>query len=487
MDVRRPILQAMDFIIQFHFYNSNLRSIKQLYSLLLALALFSGCKKTSSTGTTTGGSGDGPPDVTAVGTPAGNPVSKTIGAAGGTITSTDGRVDLIIPAGALSGDVAISIQPITNECPGGIGLAYDLLPNGTKFLTPATLTLHYTDDDVNGTDPLLVNLAFQDSLDQWEVNVAKDVDTVAKTISFDLNHFTPHAFTGAIKIESVDNKYDFKDMESTQLHVVQYATNRQLGGDDELPPLPVPKTLSDNQVSNWRLSGGSSNGNIVGKGHLVTYTAPSNITYNRTIIVTATIGAANTLSKTRIGGYIDVGKDKSVRLRLHPSKVSFMVTLGVNFFNTSKVYFDHYQDGASFEVDIDGDGLASIPTSSIVNQAPTVYPTKGWNSAGDTATWTPDGTGVTDIVSGYVAAADTTEGRKFVGLFLINSPLTIMPSWLLTDIYGHSTPQKGLTAAFPDAFFFFYDAATATMTQFIDPYIGSDQQGLETGTITKLP
>ncbi len=154
--------------------------MKQLYSLLVVLTLFSGCKKTSSTGTNTGGNDDGPPDVTAVGAPAGNLVSKTIGAAGGIITSTDGRVDLIIPAGALSGDVAISIQPITNECPGGIGLAYDLQPNGTKFLTPATLILHYTDDDVNGTDPLLVNLAFQDSLDQWEVNVVKDVISKSK-------------------------------------------------------------------------------------------------------------------------------------------------------------------------------------------------------------------------------------------------------------------------------------------------------------------
>jgi hypothetical protein len=463
--------------------------MKQLYSLLVVLTLFSGCKKTSSTGTNTGSNDDGPPDVTAVGAPAGNLVSKTIGAAGGIITSTDGRVDLIIPAGALSGDVAISIQPITNECPGGIGLAYDLQPNGTKFLTPATLILHYTDDDVNGTDPLLVNLAFQDSLDQWEVNVVKDVDTVAKTISFDLNHFTGDAFTGSIKIESIGAKYDFKAKQSTQLHIVQYATNRQLGGDDEIPPLRVPKTFSDNQVSNWTVIGGSTNGDIAANGNLATYTAPSKITSDRTVFVKVTLGASIS-SKNRKGKIINLGKDYYVRLKLHPSQISFMVTFKVNLYNTSVVYNDHYQDGASFEVDVDEDyGLASIPTSSIVNQAPTVNPPSGTSPDGNTtATWTPDKIGVTDIISGYGLAADTTLDRKIVSLLLTNSSLAVEPTWVTTDKNtGNSSIAQGLQAAFPDALLFFYDDATGTVTQFIDPFVGTIKEGVLTGTIKKLP
>ena len=52
--------------------------------------------------------------VTPVGIPAGNAGSKIIGSGGGSITSADGRFTITIPAGALSGDKTISVQPISN-------------------------------------------------------------------------------------------------------------------------------------------------------------------------------------------------------------------------------------------------------------------------------------------------------------------------------------------------------------------------------------
>src|SRR5579864_3487419 len=164
----------------------------RLYSILLILAFACACKKSISPGsgsTGTGSTTDTSVAITAVGTPVGTPVTKTIGAAGGTISSADGRIDLIIPPGALSSDLAITIQPITNQCPGGLGAGYDFLPNGTKFSTPATLIFHYADSDVNGTDPDLIYYATQDSSRAWDVDIEKDVDTVAKTISFDVHHF----------------------------------------------------------------------------------------------------------------------------------------------------------------------------------------------------------------------------------------------------------------------------------------------------------
>src|SRR5882724_2188023 len=124
--------------------------MQRLYTFILIAAFACSCVKTSLTGNnstgnnTIGNDGDTSAAITAVGTPIGSPVTKTIGTAGGTIISADGRAELNIPAGALSSDLAISIQPITNECPNGIGIAYDFLPNGTKFLIPATFTFHYT-------------------------------------------------------------------------------------------------------------------------------------------------------------------------------------------------------------------------------------------------------------------------------------------------------------------------------------------------------
>ena len=86
--------------------------------------------------------------VTAVGSPIGTPSTASIGASGGTIQSTDGRLTVIIPAGALSSNVQISVQPISNQAPLSFGNAYRLQPEGTTFAIPATLVFHYTDSMV---------------------------------------------------------------------------------------------------------------------------------------------------------------------------------------------------------------------------------------------------------------------------------------------------------------------------------------------------
>jgi len=57
----------------------------------------------------------------------------------------------------------------------------------------------------------------------------------------------------------------------------------------------------------------------------------------------------------------------------------------------------------------------------------------------------------------------------------------------VTDQYGNSTTEQVGLAAFPDAIWFFYDKATATITEFIDPYKGTSHEGLLTGTIKRLP
>src|SRR5450432_2942200 len=226
-------------------------------TIMLIAAFACSCVKTSSTGNNSSGSSDTSAAVTAIGTPIGSPVTKTIGAAGGTIISGDGRAELIIPAGALSSGLAISIQPITNECPNGAGVAYDFLPNGTKFLIPATLTIHYTDDDINGTDPYLLNLATQDSLNEWQVNIFKDVDTVGKTIIFDLNHFSPKALSAMVKVQSpvelsALTLTDFTENQQGTFVVSQGMTPSQLADDGEnLPTLPKPIPVADSKVKKW--------------------------------------------------------------------------------------------------------------------------------------------------------------------------------------------------------------------------------------------
>ena len=106
-----------------------LRQLKHISLLLLLPAIFllNACTKDPVKQTT--------PDVvtplpTAIGNPVGSAVTKEIGTSGGSITSPDGRITLTIPAGALNTNTSISIQPIENTTPNGVGLSYDFLPNG---------------------------------------------------------------------------------------------------------------------------------------------------------------------------------------------------------------------------------------------------------------------------------------------------------------------------------------------------------------------
>ena len=101
------------------------------------------------------------PAAAAMGAPTGSAASATIGAAGGKVSTPDGKIALAIPAGALAADTVISIQPLTNMAHGKIGAAYRLTPEGQMFLKPVTLTFTYTDQDLQGTALEFLGAAFQ--------------------------------------------------------------------------------------------------------------------------------------------------------------------------------------------------------------------------------------------------------------------------------------------------------------------------------------
>src|SRR5688572_11677470 len=65
-----------------------------------------------------------------------------IGAGGGSLVSADGKVSLTVPAGALTGDVEIAIQPVDVAAPSSArSRVYELTPHGQQFLAPVTLAI----------------------------------------------------------------------------------------------------------------------------------------------------------------------------------------------------------------------------------------------------------------------------------------------------------------------------------------------------------
>ena len=144
-------------------------------------------------GPTTGGANQPPvsndPTVTAIGIPDGPIATKTIGAAGGTVRSKDGMVDLLIPAGALSADTAISIQAGSSTAPGGTR-AYLLQPEGTTFAVPVEITFHYDESDTLGSAAELLGIAFQTADRTWEIKPSPTLDTVKQTLTITSTHFS---------------------------------------------------------------------------------------------------------------------------------------------------------------------------------------------------------------------------------------------------------------------------------------------------------
>src|SRR5687768_15033479 len=93
--------------------------------MLVAFFFFISCKKTSKEN----GPSNFEPELTAKGQPVGLPVTKSIDASGGTLSSPDGKLTITVPAGTVSSATTFSIQPITNTLQDNKP-AYRLLPEG---------------------------------------------------------------------------------------------------------------------------------------------------------------------------------------------------------------------------------------------------------------------------------------------------------------------------------------------------------------------
>ncbi len=230
------------------------KSMLRVSWLLLIVSLsFSSCKKGGSPnngGTGTGG-GNGTPAITPVGTPTGTPVSKSIGSAGGTLMSADGKLLLTVPAGALTVNTNITIQPVTSTMPGSLGLSYDLQPSGTKFAVPVTLRFQYDSTLAADKDPDFLFIAYQDSSGAWKGDATKrDIDTVAKTTTLSVSHFTTFDIGEWIFLNAGPNLL-LQASQTCDLSLVQSMTTNSDGSTPVTETAPYP----DNQIAAWQVDG----------------------------------------------------------------------------------------------------------------------------------------------------------------------------------------------------------------------------------------
>lgn len=105
---------------------------------------------------------------TEVGKPIGTKVSKLVGGTGAQISSDDGVLTVIIPAGALATPTEISIQSIENKAPNALGNAYRLLPIGIQFQKNIQLSWKTDGPAVKGYPVNSLLIARQKPTGVWE-------------------------------------------------------------------------------------------------------------------------------------------------------------------------------------------------------------------------------------------------------------------------------------------------------------------------------
>lgn len=205
---------------------------------------------------------------------------KAIGPAGGTIISADGKAILQIPAGALDATTQISISPISNTAPLGVSNGYRLLPRGLQLLKPAVLTIKYEAEEIDGSAPEALGMAFQNPSGVWQAQGGVVLDKTTISLSVPVSQLGDWA---AFQMASIlPNKLALLPNKTVELQAWQ------LPGKDLMAtlhpgtsvPLDEPVVMEPNATSGWSVNGDKTystgtNGTFSHTKESISFTAPA--------------------------------------------------------------------------------------------------------------------------------------------------------------------------------------------------------------------
>lgn len=231
------------------------------------------------------------PAITAIGKADGLKTEMKIGKVGGRFASSDRKVELIIPEGAVTKKTTFSILPVTNMVPNGNGKAYRLEPSGVQFQKPVQLIFHYTEEESADSMQLLMGMAMQDNTGQWYGLKNFTLDTITKTISGHINHFSDWSKFDAIKLYPPYKRIKVKKTLELSIDLVSSEEEElaTLETNPELSPLkrskiPWTVTYKANEITN----GNAAVGKIaVQSKRFINYKAPDVVPAKNPVAVTA--------------------------------------------------------------------------------------------------------------------------------------------------------------------------------------------------------
>ncbi len=252
--------------------------------------------------------------------------AATIGPAGGSVRSSDGRITLKIPSGALSIPADVSFAPSSAVAPNGVGTGYDLTVP-PEVAGRALLVLAYGANEVAGSGSEGLSIAFKGG-DGWYIGMGGTLDPAARTLSLPLVSLSPPASpaarVGGFGTEA--RKITLAVLEAWQIipEKVVVPTKGQVSfkaysvgpPTASVPPFPLfpnqnrpfYEKASDPQNVNvsWSVLGLPGNGTITPSGTAATYTAPCKLPPRNPVSVKYDISDARLVYSPHVPHYANV-------------------------------------------------------------------------------------------------------------------------------------------------------------------------------------
>nr|MBP6659206.1 hypothetical protein [Chitinophagales bacterium] len=152
----------------------------------------------------------------------GKKTTKIIGPEGGEIKSANGKIALKFPAGAVAKKTEISIEEIEGFSATSNGNAFQLLPEGIEFIEPVTLILKYTDEEIEGSKEDDLFITTRGKKNELLISLLTEVDTIANTITTEINHFSKWGMCARLKVKLVPEEKTLNKGQSVDLEVQRW-------------------------------------------------------------------------------------------------------------------------------------------------------------------------------------------------------------------------------------------------------------------------
>ncbi|MEI7898235.1 MAG: hypothetical protein WCJ26_14450 [bacterium] len=347
--------------------------------ILVSTTFLISCKKSGSSSVAE----DSGPIITDIGTPTGVLSDTTIGPSGGTLRSADGRLTLTIPADALSSATTISIQPVTNNAPLGLGFGYRLLPEGTTFAKPVVLTFHYDEQLLQQSPEDFLWIVTQAGDRSWNALLKSVLDKNAKTVAVTATHFSDWLLGRFIDLSLTPSSSTIRTGASLLLKVTGFRGDLAKE-DDELAPLvkikddgldvlypltpvsaavpPYASKLVEFRIKQWTMNGtvapvSNSHGSLNPSGTGATYKAPDQVPANNPVAVTVQLAVKNKSGITAaffITSNITVADDYYLLVKIDGQEYKYL-----QVDTSSKTRINCFVDQGDFQIIADMDDVSS--------------------------------------------------------------------------------------------------------------------------------